>query len=287
MNSREKKTLLDSLNRAPLPQAGTMGMMIFDPFWAEQDHRSSGAELIHVLRGNLTVRTAQEEWCANPGDTLLIPPETTHRDIFDVASGLDVFFCHFTWPAPPEYWTAVKPGTMQSADNTVRVEAAGTIDQLRSDLARHTGAEALLSSTRILTLLLLALQSVLEQDGNGEAEETADAQTSARRLALMRQARQYVEKHYAACISLDDIAAELDISSYYLSHIFSQESDFSLFAYLTRVRMQKAREHLLAGKRPIAAVAAAVGYRDANYFSKVFREQHGVAPRDYCTNRQT
>jgi len=98
--------------------------------------------------------------------------------------------------------------------------------------------------------------------------------------ALMLQARQYLEVHYAEPLTLERIATALKVSAYYLSHVFSRESDFSLFAYLTNLRMRRARALLQAGTGNVTEAAHAVGYEDEGYFSKVFRKYFGVPPRD-------
>ena len=71
------------------------------------------------------------------------------------------------------------------------------------------------------------------------------------------------------------MASALHVSGYHLSHVFSRESNFSLFAYLTAVRMEKAKALLAEGELTVSQVAHAVGYATPNYFSKVFRKQCG------------
>lgn len=97
----------------------------------------------------------------------------------------------------------------------------------------------------------------------------------------MLQARRYLNQHFTSPVSLDDIARELDVSAYYLSHVFSEENDFSLFTYLTGLRMERARELLQNGQYNVSEVSRAVGYENANYFAKVFRKHFGRPPGDY------
>ena len=74
------------------------------------------------------------------------------------------------------------------------------------------------------------------------------------------------------------IAEHLDISAWHLSHLFSEESGFTLSSYLTQLRMQTASDLLKNTKARVSEVANAVGYEDPNYFSKVFRKQVGCSP---------
>jgi AraC-like DNA-binding protein len=58
----------------------------------------------------------------------------------------------------------------------------------------------------------------------------------------------------------------------------------SLFACLTMLRMNKARDLLLKGNRKVSAVARAVGYENSNYFAKVFRKYFGQSPSDVAAS---
>ena len=60
----------------------------------------------------------------------------------------------------------------------------------------------------------------------------------------------------------------------------------TLIEYLTAKRMEKARELLLEPGHSSAQVAAAVGYRDPNYFRYVFKKETGCTPREYRSRRK-
>ena len=79
-------------------------------------------------------------------------------------------------------------------------------------------------------------------------------------------------------MSLNDIARALRVSPFYLSHVFGKESDFSLFNYLTALRMNRAKELLAEGKLNVAEAASMVGYDNTHYFAKIFRQHFGHAP---------
>ena len=67
-------------------------------------------------------------------------------------------------------------------------------------------------------------------------------------------------------MTLDGIARALNVSPFHLSHVFSEESFYPLFKYLSRLRMEKARALLAGGRLNVSEVARAVGYDDCNYF---------------------
>jgi AraC-like DNA-binding protein len=264
-----------------LPDIRGLGLMLFDPIWAERGHESGECEMLHIVSGRMVLELPGGRWPAGPGDTLLVPPRTRHRDAFDPAEGLEVFFCSFAWPAAPEYFRLVDNRVAAALPAHRKAELAVLFDQLRADLAGPTDSDRLLARSRVHTILLLLLREACA--ARRPAEKLSYGR--ARRQSLMRRAKEYLAAHYAGCVSLDEMAAALGVSSYHLSHVFSEESDFSLFAYLTALRMDKARALLRKDGLNVREVARAVGYENANYFAKVFRKHCGCAPREYAAGR--
>ncbi|HRU05231.1 MAG TPA: helix-turn-helix domain-containing protein, partial [Candidatus Brocadiia bacterium] len=140
--------------------------------------------------------------------------------------------------------------------------------------------DELVARSRLHTILMILLREALRPAPSAEAE--ASDYGARRRREIMTRARAYLEAHYRECVSLDDIADALSISPYYLSHVFSEESDFSLFEYLTSLRMAKAQDLLTQGGANISQVARAVGYESPNYFTKVFRKRFGAPPTRFA-----
>lgn len=97
----------------------------------------------------------------------------------------------------------------------------------------------------------------------------------------VRQIYAYIEQHYGEHISLEDVAAVVNLSPVYLSNLFKKESGKNFTEYLTDYRMKKAKEFLRMGEKNINEIAATLGYADARYFSKVFKKEVGVKPTDY------
>ncbi|ORC34711.1 hypothetical protein B4O97_12265 [Marispirochaeta aestuarii] len=83
-------------------------------------------------------------------------------------------------------------------------------------------------------------------------------------------------------LSVETIAGEAGHSPSHLSRLFRQELGTSILDFLTRLRIDEARRLLLSDvSMNIGQIAEAAGYRDPNYFSRVFRRETGVSPREY------
>ncbi|WP_138754552.1 ABC transporter substrate-binding protein [Paenibacillus sinopodophylli] len=95
---------------------------------------------------------------------------------------------------------------------------------------------------------------------------------------LVAQAVRYLHEHYALPIMVDPLAELLDCSAGHLSRMFKKETGSSLIAYLTGIRMSKAKELLLHTDASLQAIAEGIGIPDVIYFNRLFKKHVGVSP---------
>lgn len=99
---------------------------------------------------------------------------------------------------------------------------------------------------------------------------------------LLKQAKAYIEENYNQYdISLNTVAASVNLSPNHFSTIFSQELGETFIEYLTRVRMEKAKVLLRTTSKKTTEIAYEVGYKDAHYFSNLFKKTQNCTPREY------
>jgi YesN/AraC family two-component response regulator len=102
---------------------------------------------------------------------------------------------------------------------------------------------------------------------------------------LVRALVAQVHTAYAEDISLQEFAAEHNVSLAYFSRLFKDEIGMTFSDYLTRVRIEKAKELLHQNLR-LSDISALVGYDDPKYFSQIFRKVVGVSALDYQRSHQ-
>lgn len=98
---------------------------------------------------------------------------------------------------------------------------------------------------------------------------------------LVERVRVYIDENYQKDISLDEISRMVNISPYYFSKLFKQETGENFIEYLTRTRMGQACALLENPDYSIKHICAMVGYSDPNYFSRIFKKYEGVNPSEY------
>lgn len=100
-------------------------------------------------------------------------------------------------------------------------------------------------------------------------------------VSLVEQAKTYIDTHYFKDISLDEVSREVNISPYYFSKLFKEETGGNFIDYVTMVRMEKAKELLRSTDKSMKEICCEVGYSDPNYFSRSFKKNIGVTPTEY------
>ena len=115
-----------------------------------------------------------------------------------------------------------------------------------------------------------------------EAITLRDAETLKRSSDIIDSALRYIDSHYSDDdISLDSVAIASNISANYLSALFSQKVGLSFVEYVTKKRMDRAKQLLKKTDKRSGEIALEVGYKDPRYFSFVFKKKTGCTPSQY------
>ena len=101
--------------------------------------------------------------------------------------------------------------------------------------------------------------------------------------SAVKKAMNFIQDNYSREVSLDDVSGEVNISPYYFSKIFKEETGENFIEYLTRIRMEKAKELLKKPEISVKEAGVQSGYTDPNYFSRIFKKQTGMTPSEYKT----
>ena len=108
-------------------------------------------------------------------------------------------------------------------------------------------------------------------------ENAGDQNRSVLKLAVDFIDHNYMDEE----ISLNKAAHVANVSANHFSALFSQNMGQTFTEYLTDLRMSKAKELLRCTAMRSSEIAGEVGYKDAHYFSYLFKKTQGMTPSEY------
>jgi two-component system response regulator YesN len=137
---------------------------------------------------------------------------------------------------------------------------------------------ALMGTEDIKKLKQWFLDKILESCQNilGRREEKTNH--------VIAKAKSYIRENYKRDISLEDVSRKVNVSPYYFSKIFKEETGEGFVKYLTALRIENAKELLSSTEYSMREIGSMCGYSDPNYFSRSFKKNVGVSPSDYKAN---
>lgn len=98
---------------------------------------------------------------------------------------------------------------------------------------------------------------------------------------FVKSAKEYLEINYKNNITLDDIAKHVNISPQYFSKLIKKSTGYNFVDWLSMIRVRKAKELFINKGFTIKEVCYLVGYKDPNYFSRIFKKRTGMTPSEY------
>lgn len=98
---------------------------------------------------------------------------------------------------------------------------------------------------------------------------------------IIQRAINYIREHYQEGITQEEVSRKLEITPEYLSALFNREMGITFSVFLKKFRLSHAKRLLKGSDMKIYEVAETVGYSDAKYFARVFKEEYGVTPGEY------
>ena len=236
--------------------------------------------LIATLGGSGRFGGTSGEFRTEPGELTLLRPGTRHDyGTAPGAFGWELLWTHFhprpDWQ-PLLQWPEAARGLMRLmlTDPALRETVLG---RFRDAHLLATGARPSAPSPRrrrehAMNALEEALLWCDLQNPQAQA---------ARRDARVEAAMKALTQSLADPPRLEEIAGGVGLSASRLAHLFRAQVGVSPQQYLEDQRLSRARRLLELTPRPVAAIAAEVGYENPFYFSLRFKQATGLSPREY------
>ena len=219
-------------------------------------HEIKFNELTFLFSGEMTYIVNGVEHVITSGDIIYVASDSIRqRDIGDVPN--DYLSINFHSDTPLEFDTVLK--------NCINNEIKLLLSYFESAYSSP--------STDRQTKLKLALETLILQI----TDNLYDNYTS----PLSAEIISFISSHYTERITLNDISQATFYSAAYCENEFKKTTGKSIINYLIDVRVSAAKKLLAESSMSCARIATAVGFDDANYFSRIFKKRTGYSPLKY------
>ncbi|MBS4174460.1 response regulator [Bacillus sp. FJAT-49736] len=118
-----------------------------------------------------------------------------------------------------------------------------------------------------------------------ECTELVQAWRSSHMKGYLLKAREYIMEHFNKNITLEEVAEYVELSPYHFSKLFKEKYGVNFIDYVTDLRIEQAKKEMLNTNKSLKEICFNVGYKDPNYFSRVFKKKTGVAPTSYRSTK--
>ncbi|MBE7725065.1 MAG: helix-turn-helix domain-containing protein [Enterocloster citroniae] len=100
-------------------------------------------------------------------------------------------------------------------------------------------------------------------------------------VTLAYNVMNYINHHFMEQFTIEDIATELFLNKDYISHVFKDETGYSIMNYVISLRINHAKLLLAETDQSVTDIALECGYTDFNYFSKQFKKLTHLSPSEF------
>ena len=227
------------------------------------------------LSGRMFVEQGDRQAALDPGTFAFIDLSRPHRIAVRRAGVTTVWFPRALLPLRDKDIDELAGATFDGAQRGSGL-VASAVREMTQNLEAYEGPAGARIGASILDLIMATPAARLDR--------THAVPSETRRQVLVTRIRAFIEDNLGdPDLAPPVIAARFHISLRHLHHLF-EDQDTTVAGYVRDRRLALCRNDLLdpgQAAKPVSAIAARRGFRDAPHFSQVFRAAYGMPPGEY------
>lgn len=263
---------------ATQPQFDNCGRFFSRKAFKHVKRKIDSFDIIFGCSDNLYMSQNNKNHVVGPDNYILLMPGYEHAGYAYTPPGLHCYWMHFYLPESayvvsdhppdpdsqalvsiPEFGTLTSNGRVSQFFHQL-MDMSLIDDVYRQNTCNH-----------FVSLMLMQLSK--ESDGTQDAPGIA--------LGKLYNVREWIRVHATDDISLEEIARTFGYNPQYLSHKFKQTTGETIFSYINRLRMKKAKELLITSSITVEDVSMCCGFSNAKYFMRLFKRLEDATPSQY------
>lgn len=233
--------------------------------WNFNPHMHTHTEFIYILDGNMQINMPDRKLLARPYNMIVYPKNVMHREVLNISEHQQIICIGIATEEPCGLTTAME---IDDSDGIFRwimgqiYEEHSQKELYREELLRHYLSLLYMHMTRYYSL---------------PNEKNHD---------FISRCINYIHDHFLEELTIEQLSTIAFVSPSHLTRIFRQRTGYSPLAYVRAYRLSIAKHELLHSANSIEKIAMLSGFHDAKYFSRFFKAEVGMTPRDYRKKNQ-
>lgn len=239
-----------------------------DLTWRDLDYTPDYSKLYYICDGDGWLKIDGQEYFPKKGQLILMPEGVQQSYSYINEHPYRKYWCHFRVTIG-----GVNLFNFIQTEHLCLPQHAELVTQLFEELVTlHNSNEIyapLLAKSKLMELFAHFMMSINEESIRYKHR------TSVEKLA---QVLAYIEEHIEQNVTIDELAEVACMHPNYFIRIFKQQMGVPPLQYITRKKMNQAKELLLTSTCSISEIADQLGFHDMFYFSKQFKKNIGTTP---------
>lgn len=223
--------------------------------------------MIYVLSGTIYVSEDGTDYELKADDMLILKKGSHQYGIKKTSAGTSWIYAHFQI-VPEENGMPEKYSLIKYANFAAQHDIRNKLKSMYATICLGRPFDKKKVAMQLQTLLLDIWESSTKKQEN----------------VIVSRINAIVDENLCRRIYSEDLEKELHLTYKYMNKIYKLATGKCIMQYHSEQRIKAAAEILKTSDRSIEETAAEFGYEDPLYFSKCFKKQTGMSPREYRRN---
>ena len=228
--------------------------------------------LFYCVDGNGWFQLGKQRYDVRPNEFFILPSHVEHAYGSDADHPWTIYWVHFGGEALAHFNEVQE---VQKNFKPVYIRNNGDIIHIFSRIYKTLELGYSIDNLLFANMCLTQFLTLFVYNNRHYAE------TATQELDCVDSAIHFMQEHVEENISLQDLSSRYNYSISRFSNLFKQKTGYAPIDYFLQMKMQKACQQLNFSNRSIKDIAFGLGFDDPYYFSKRFRTNSGMSPKQY------
>lgn len=248
-------------------------------------------EIVEITSGNVHIQIGAEYIDAKAGDFLYIPHGLVYRvDAVDGKASVRgiMFDVGIIEANMVNYETEILYMFYIQAENKIKIFSEEhpmhkVLKRCMSESYEEYMAKDVCYKLSIRANIYLSMTSLLRYycGSKNDSERLVY-----RNVLRLRPIMDYISENYAEKIYIEELSDMIMVSPDYFTKMFKDSIGKTPVEYINGIRVNRSMQMLIGGEESVAGIAEKIGFCNANYFHKIFKQYMGVSPLAYRKNNK-